>query len=173
MNLLDYILLLILVVSIITAAVKGFFYEVWMMAAAIAAIVLAVWQYRAAAAWFHWLGVPAAAHVCGFVLILVAVLIAAVLVGRLGRSALHAVGLKLPDRLLGAGLGLIRGLLLCAALVTIMVAYPFHPALVRQSHLAPGFLWGGRAFQRVMPAELEAHFQHGLATVTTSVRELP
>ncbi|TAN21087.1 MAG: hypothetical protein EPN33_13430, partial [Acidobacteria bacterium] len=61
MNLLDYILLLIVAVSIVTAAVKGFFYEIWMMAATIAAILLAAWNYEAAAKWLHWIGVPEAA----------------------------------------------------------------------------------------------------------------
>ncbi len=173
MNLLDYILLLIVAVSIVTAAVKGFFYEIWMMAAAIAAILLAAWNYEAAAKWFHWIGVPEAAHFCGFILILVVVLIAAAVIGRLIRSAMHAVGLKLPDRLLGAGLGLVRGVLLCMAVLAVMIAYPFQPALVQQSHLAPDLLWGSRALVHVVPAELATRFHKGVTTLSARVRSLP
>ncbi|MGH9488430.1 MAG: CvpA family protein [Terriglobales bacterium] len=173
MNLLDYILLLIMAVSIITAAVKGFFYEIWMMAGAIAAVLIAAWNYRAAAAWFHWTGWPEAAHFCAFVLILVIVLVVAAVLGRVGRRAVHAVGLKLPDRLLGAGLGLVRGLLLCVAVVAVLVAYPFRPGLVEGSRLAPGFLWGSRALVEVMPSELATRFHQGLTTISARVRKLP
>ncbi|TAN20710.1 MAG: hypothetical protein EPN33_14370, partial [Acidobacteria bacterium] len=61
MNGLDSFFTLIVVASIVTAAVKGFFYEIWMMAATIAAILLAAWNYEAAAKWLHWIGVPEAA----------------------------------------------------------------------------------------------------------------
>lgn len=173
MNLLDYILVLIVAVSILTAAVKGFFYEIWMMAAAIAAILLAAWNYEAAAKWFHWIGVREAAHFCGFILILVLVLVAAAVIGRLIRTAMHAVGLKLPDRLLGAGLGLVRGVLLCMAVLAVMIAYPFQPGLVRQSRLAPDLLWGSRALVHVVPAELATRFRQGVTSLSARVRSLP
>lgn len=173
MNVLDYILILIVAVSVLTAAAKGFFYEIWMMIAAIVAIGVAVWQYPAAAAWFGWIGVPEAANFCGFALILIVVLVVAAIAGRMARKAVHAVGLKLPDRLLGAGLGLVRGCLLCMAVLAFMVAYPFRPQLVQQSRLAPDLLWGSRALVQVMPAELASRFHAGLSAVTARVRSLP
>ncbi|MGH9414453.1 MAG: CvpA family protein [Terriglobales bacterium] len=173
MNLLDYILIVIVAVSIITAAMKGFFYEIWMMLAAVAAVLLAAWNYTAAAHWFRWIGVPEAAHFCGFIAVLVLVLVAAAFVGRLLRSAMRAAGLGIPDRLLGAGLGLIRGVLLCMAVLAVMIAYPFQPGLVAQSRLAPDLLWGSRALVHVVPAELASRFQQGLVSVTARVRTLP
>ncbi|MGH9475060.1 MAG: CvpA family protein [Terriglobales bacterium] len=173
MNLLDYILIVIVAVSVVTAAAKGFFYEIWMMVGALIAIGLAAWQYPAAAAWFGWLGVPEAAHFCGFILILALVLVAAAIVGRLARKAVHAIGLGLPDRLLGAGLGLLRGLLLCVAVLAVMIAYPFRPALVRHSRLAPDLLWGSRALVAVMPAALATRFHASVNSLTARVRDLP
>jgi len=168
MNLLDYALIAIVALSVLTAAMKGFVYEVWMMAATVVALGVAAWQYGAVADRLQWITLPPANEVrnfVAFVAILVGVLLLATIAGRLLRSAVRAVGLGWPDRLLGAGLGLVRGGLLCVAVVAMLTAFPLSPALVRDSSLAPGLLWGGRVLAAVMPAELAARFHSGLATI--------
>ncbi|HVA64713.1 MAG TPA: CvpA family protein [Terriglobales bacterium] len=173
MNLLDYALIAIVALSVLTAAMKGFIYEVWMMAATVVALVVAAWQYGTVAAWLDWITLPPAHEVRNFVAfagILVGVLLAATIAGRLLRSAVRAVGLGWPDRLLGAGLGLVRGGLLCVAVVALLTAFPVSPSLVQDSTLAPSLLWGGRALAAVMPAELAARFHSGLAAVSGELR---
>lgn len=174
MNLLDYALVIIVAVSVITAAVRGFVYEIWMMAAAVVALGVAVWQYATVAAWLETLGWTSltgleARNFIGFVVVLAAVLIVAMLCGRLLRRALRAVGLSLPDRLLGAGLGLVRGLLLAIAVVAMLAAYPLSPRLLHHSRFAPRLLWGGEALAHCVPAALSLRMDQGLAAVRRSL----
>ncbi|HUX67513.1 MAG TPA: CvpA family protein [Terriglobales bacterium] len=173
MNLLDYALIALVAVSVLTAAMKGFVYEVWMMAATVAALAVAAWQYGVVAGWLDWIRLPPGNEVrnfVAFVAIVAGVLLVATIVGRMLRGAVRAVGLGWPDRLLGAGLGLVRGGLLCVAVVAMLTAFPLSPGLVRDSSLAPRLLWGGRALAAVMPAELAARFHAGVARLD---EELP
>lgn len=165
MNVLDYVLLGIIAVSVLTAAAKGFVYEIWMMIAAVAAVVAAAWQFPAVAPWLNFLGDPEAQNFAAFAAVLVVVLIAAVIAGRMMRGAVRAVGLGGMDRVLGAGLGLVRGLLLAVALVAVLTAYPFRPQLLAESRLAPTLQWGSRALVVVMPGDLENHFSASLARI--------
>ena len=176
MNLLDYALVILVVLSVITAAVQGFVYEIWMMAAALVALGVAVWQYGRVAVWLEavgWTGAsgggPEARQFVGFVLVLVAVLMVAAICGRMLRRALHAVGLTLPDRLLGAGLGLLRGVVLAIAVVAMLAAYPLSPRLLNHSRFAPRLLWGGEALARCVPADLSLRMDHGIAAVRRSL----
>jgi len=164
-NALDYVLLGIVAVSVVTAATKGFVYEVWMMIAAVAAVVAAAWQFPAVAPWLNFLDNPEAQNFAAFALVLLAVLIAAMIAGRMMRGAVRAVGLGGMDRVLGAGLGLVRGLLFAVALVAVLTAYPFRPQLLAESRLAPTLQWGSRALVVVMPGDLEQNFSSGLARI--------
>lgn len=165
MNLLDIILVAIIAVSVITAASKGFVYEIWMMVAAVVALIIALWQYPTVASWLTWITISPREEIrnfVGFVLILLAGLLLGMVVGRIMRGAVRAVGLEKFDRLLGAGLGLVRGLLLAVVVVVMMTVWPFNFGLLRGSALAPGFLWGGRALAKTLPAELELRFESGI-----------
>lgn len=159
MNLLDYVLILVVAISVITAAIQGFMYEIWMMAATVVAIGVAAWQYSRAAAWFGWLGAEEARNFAGFIAVLLLVMLAAALAGRLMRRLLRAAGLGGLDRVMGAGLGLVRGVVLAIVLVFVIMAFPFSPRLMQSSRLAPDLVWGGRALAQVMPLDLASRFE--------------
>lgn len=169
---LDFVLLAVVAISVVAAAIKGFFYEVWMMVAAVVAVVVAAWQFPLLAPHLSWaLGwlTPAqsaeAANFAAFLLLLALVLIVAMIIGRLMRRALRAVGLGWPDHLLGAFLGLVRGLLLAVAAVTMMVALPFQAQAVATSRLGPDLLWGGRIMAPMLPSGLASQFQAEMLTL--------
>jgi membrane protein required for colicin V production len=164
-NLLDYALLALVALSALAAAMRGLVYELWMMAAAVAAVLAAAWEYRAAAGWLTWIGNPEARRFAAFALIVALLLAIAAAAGRMVRGAVRAVGLGWLDRLLGAGLGVARGLLLGVALVAVLTAFPVDARLVRGSRFAPDFLWAGHGLAWVMPPELSHRFQAGLAEV--------
>lgn len=176
MNLLDYVLIGVVAISVLAAAAKGFVYEMWMMAAAAVAVGVAAWQFGAVAAWLEsvpLLGSEEIRNFVAFALIVVVVLVAAAVSGRLLRGAVRAVGLGWPDRLMGAGLGLVRGALLGVALVAMLTAFPFRPSWVEDSTLAPGFLWGSKVLAAVMPDDLAERFRRGLAKVGAAGGEMP
>jgi membrane protein required for colicin V production len=164
-NALDYALLALVALSALAAAARGLVYELWMMAAAVAAVLVAAWEYRAAADWLTWIGDPEARRFAAFALIVALALAIAAAVGRMVRGAVRAVGLGWLDRLLGAGLGVARGLLLGIALVAVLTAFPVDTSLIQGSRFAPGFLWASRGLAWVMPQELSQRFDAGLAEI--------
>jgi membrane protein required for colicin V production len=159
---LDWILIGIVSISVIAAAMRGFVYEIWMMLAALAAIVLAAWEYGAVGAHLSWISSDPARSVAAFAVIVIAVLFVAAVVGRLVRGLLHTAGLGPMDRVLGAGLGFARGVALAAALVLVLTAYPVEAHWVRRSTLAPDLLWGSRALVTVMPPGMVTRFESGV-----------
>ena len=159
MNLLDWALIGLVTVSVVTAAMQGLVYEIWMMAATLAAVVVAAWKYPAVESWLHWIPSEPGRSLAAFFLILVALMLLAMAVGRLVRGMLRAVGLGWMDRLLGAGLGLARGVVLGAVAVLLLTAYPLHEGWVARSELAPAFLRVGRTLAAMAPPGLTSRLE--------------
>ena len=72
------------------------------------------------------------------------------------------VGLSGIDRFLGAILGLVKGALVVAIVLTAMAAFAPAAKWLGDSELAPYFLVGGRAAIWVAPAEMRQRFYQGL-----------
>src|SRR5277367_2186070 len=162
MSVADWIILGFLVFSVIAAAMEGFFHEAFKLAGLVVGYLLAAWQYHRLADWFAphlkspWLG-----EIAGFI-IFFAVLIVAGIAGRFARSVMKKAGLGGIDRFLGAVLGLLKGVLVVAIVLTAMTAFAPAAKWLADSELAPYFLVGGRAAIWVAPTELRARFYQGL-----------
>jgi membrane protein required for colicin V production len=163
MGIADWIILGFLVFSVIGAASEGFFHEAFRLAGLVVGYLLAAWQYRRVADWFAphlkspWLG-----EIAGFLIVFFAVLIVAGLAGRIARWAMKKAGLSTIDRILGAVLGLLRGVLVVAIVLTAMAAFAPAARWLAGSQLAPYFLVGGRAVIWLAPSELRHRFYQGL-----------
>ena len=163
MNLLDWVLLAILLLSAIPAAVKGFVYEALMMVATIFGIAAGVWYYAPVGRHFSGLtSSPVTQHFLGFCAIVLGALLVAMIVARLASNLVAAAGLRWFDRFLGAALGLARGVLVGMIVLIMMTAFPIDLPLLQHSLLAGDFLWAGEALVAVLPAELRAQFNQGL-----------
>jgi membrane protein required for colicin V production len=163
MNLADWIILAFLLLSVVGAAIAGFFYEAFKLAGLVVGYLLAAWQYQRLAAWFDpyvkspWLG-----EIAGFLIIFFAVLMVAAVAAHLARWAMRKVGLTGIDRALGAVLGLVRGTLVVAIVLTAMAAFAPAASWLQGSELAPYFLVGGRAAIWLAPSQLRQRFYQGL-----------
>ena len=163
MGVADWIILAFLVFSVVGAAIAGFFHEAFKLAGLVVGYLLAAWQYHRLANWFapylksEWFG-----EVAGFLIIFFAVLILASLAGRLARWLMKKAGLSTIDRVLGAVLGLLRGVLVVAIVLTAMAAFAPAQKWLAESQLAPYFLVGGRAAIWLAPSELRQRFYQGL-----------
>ena len=110
LSILDWVILLIIVLSVLQAIAQGFFYEFFSLAGVIVGYLLAAWEYPRVAAWYaphvnsEWVADIAAF----FTIFFVVVLLAGVL-GRIARWAVHGVGLRWFDRFLGGAFGFLRG----------------------------------------------------------------
>ena len=166
MNGADWVILLVLLVSVITAAAEGFFHALFGIAGLVLGYLLAAWQYPRLAEWFAphlkspWLG-----EIAGFLIIFLAVVILAGIAGRIARWAMKEAGLSFFDRVLGGAFGLLRGCLVVAVVLMGMAAFTPTSKWLDNSQLAPYFLVVGRAAIWLAPSDLRARFYQGLDTL--------
>jgi membrane protein required for colicin V production len=163
MTIADWIIIAFLVFSVTGAAIEGFFHEAFGLAGLAVGYLLAAWQYHRLADWFAphlkspWLG-----EIAGFLIIFFAVLLLAGIAGQIARWAMKKAGLSTLDRLLGAVLGFVRGVLVVAIVLTAVAAFAPAANWLAGSRLAPYFLVGGRAAVWIAPSELRNRFYQGL-----------
>lgn len=121
----DFAIVALVLLSTLISLVRGIVKEVLSLAAWAAAFGAAVYYANRLAAMFAgyvdsgWLR-----YVAGFVLILVAALLAATALTRLIGTVVKTSGLRPADRLLGMVFGFARGLVLAAMLTVVMSAMP-------------------------------------------------
>jgi membrane protein required for colicin V production len=163
MNPLDWLLAILLTYSVVRAALRGFFQEAFALAGLVLGFLLACWFYLAMAKQLAGLiASPPLAQLAAFLLILVAAMIAANLLGRALRKTASVVGLGFIDRLLGALFGLVRGALLGVALLLAITAFLPTGQWIQQSKTAPYFLRAAHAVSFVMPSDLKRRLFDGL-----------
>jgi membrane protein required for colicin V production len=120
-TLFDYGVLALMAASVLLGLWRGVVSEVLALAAWLVAFVAARAWAEFASGWFA--GVvtePGLRYAAGFGVVMVAVLIAFAAARLLLKLLLQAVGLGLIDRLLGAGFGVLRGLLI--VLIAVLIA---------------------------------------------------
>ncbi len=159
----DWIICLVVLLNVVTAAMQGFFSEALTIAGLVLGYIAAAWKYRALAEWFEgflkndWL-----AEILGFLIIFFAVLLLFGLAARVARWVMKESGLSGLDRFLGGLLGLAKGGLMVAVLLMGMTAFAPTSKFLDNSQLAPYFLVVGRAAIWLAPSELRARFYQGL-----------
>lgn len=163
MSVADWVILLVIVISVIQAAGEGFFHEAFGIAGLVVGYLMAAWQYRRLANWFaphvkaEWLG-----DIAGFLIIFIGVILIAGIAGRITRWLAKEAGLSFFDRFLGGILGFLRGCLMVAIILVSMAAFTPSSRWLEGSALAPYFLVIGRAAIWMAPAELRGRFYQGL-----------
>lgn len=163
MNIADWIILLVLLVSVVQAASSGFFQEIFGIAGLVFGYLIAAWQYERLANHFaayissRWLG-----EIVAFLAIFLGVMVLAGVLGKIVRWAVKEAGLSVIDRFLGGILGLVRGCLLIAIILLGMTAFTPTSRWLQNSSLSPYFLVVGRAVIWIAPTELRSQFFKGL-----------
>jgi membrane protein required for colicin V production len=162
-TLLDWLLIAIIAFSIITAIAKGFVYEALMMAATVLGVVVAMLKYpQLSGRMVDLIGSPTLRNFVAFIVILVAALLLAAILGKIGSRIIEAAGLRWFDRLLGGALGAVRGVLICIVLLIVLTAFPINLGAISRSRLAPDFLTAGETLVTLMPGNMRVPFHVGL-----------
>lgn len=173
MTALDWLICALILFSVITAAIQGFFSEALTTAGLIVGYIVAAWQYRRLAEWFEtFLKNPWLAEILGFLIIFFAILILFGIAARIARWIMKEAGLSGFDRFLGALLGLLRGGLMVAVILMGMTAFEPASKLLHESELAPYFLVVGRAAIWLAPSDLRARFYQGLGLIHQAPQKL-
>jgi membrane protein required for colicin V production len=158
----DWIILFVILLSVVQAASMGFFHEAFGIAGLVFGYLLAAWNYRGLSDRFAAYGAAWLLEIAAFLLIFLGVMLLAGVAGRISRWIMREAGLTFVDRVLGAGLGLLRGCLVVAVVLVSMAAFTPTSKWLQGSQLAPYFLVAGRAAIWVAPSELRARFYQGL-----------
>jgi membrane protein required for colicin V production len=139
-NWFDLVLVLILLWSAIAGLRAGFARVVIGLIATLVGLVLGFWFYRVVAAWFmQWVKTLIVADLLGFFMIFIGVVTIGALLAALCSRLFRWIGLSWFNHLLGGLAGFLRGALIIAALVDILVAYSPSPtpAFLENSHILP------------------------------------
>jgi membrane protein required for colicin V production len=177
-NWLDYLFIAVFALSVLQSFRRGFAREIVGMVAAIAALVLGMWFYGSVGAVIRgWAGSDRLADFLGFLTVVFGVLILGSIVGAVIRSLVRAVGLSFFDRLLGAAFGLVRGAIVCIALLMAWLAFGHAvgsktaPSLVVHSQIAPYLMEASRVVVAAAPMELKRSFHEGYDLVHAEIRK--
>jgi membrane protein required for colicin V production len=170
----DWVIIAVVILSIVSAAIQGFFREAFSMAGLVVGYLVAAWQYQRPAAWLMSLLKPEwLADVLGFLVIFFAVLILFGIAGKIAHKLMKAAGMSGFDRFLGALLGVFKGGLLVSVVLMCMTAFTPTSKMLERSELAPYFLVVGRAAIWLGPSALRARFYEGLDFLHRAPKDLP
>lgn len=165
-TLLDWLILVLLVVSIVSSFLKGFARETISLASVVVGLLLASWFFPLFGHLFGaFVKTQDIASLLGFATIFFGSILLGVMISLIVNKLLEAVHLRWFDRLLGAAFGLIRGWLIGAVLFMMLTAFPVQLDSVKNARLAPYLLAGARALALVTPNPLKAKFLEGYRKV--------
>jgi membrane protein required for colicin V production len=172
MNWLDVVLALILVASMVLSFRRGLSRTVIHLVSTVLALVLSLWFYGMAGSYLlPYVSSRSAANLAGFILVFAGVLLLGGLVSWVVGKFLKVTGLSLVDHALGAGFGMVRGILIAVALLMgIMAFYPSEkpPESVVHSRMAPYMVQAARVFAAMAPHELKEGFRKSYAQVRSA-----
>lgn len=160
---LDWLIVVIMLLSVLLAAAHGFFFEVFSLVGVVLGYVVAAWQYSRLAPWFaEYVKNQWAADAAAFFTIFIAIVLLAGAAGRIARWAMSEVGLRWFDRLLGGAFGVLRGALVVTVIVMAMASFGTGSKMLAESRFGSYFLVVGRGAVWVAPYELREKFRQGL-----------
>jgi membrane protein required for colicin V production len=166
MTVADWVILAIIVVSVITAARKGFFVECFSLAGVVLGLLLASWNYQRLVpyltGWVHTVNI---AEAIAFIAIALGTMIVAGLLGRMVRWVAKSVGLGWADRLMGAAFGFLKGCILVTLGVMAFAAFLPGNAWLGESRFASYFLTAARQTTLVTPGELSERIRDGVKLI--------
>jgi membrane protein required for colicin V production len=161
LNGLDWILIVAVGASTFFGFNAGLARVVIGFVAGIVGIVLGFWFYQTPAEWFSsYFKSDTVAAALGFLIIFVGVIIAGGILARLIAAIFRWVGLTWLDRVLGAGAGFVRGMLVAVGIMTPLLAFAPDPLpkFLQDSTLLPYTVAFGRVMVAAAPAKVREQF---------------
>ena len=161
-NPLDWCLIIIIGASILFGFRAGLVRVVIGFAAGVLGILLGFWFYQTPAAWFSgYFESATASSALGFLVVFVGTVVAGGIFARLLGAIFKWAGVGWLDRLLGAGVGFLRGMAVAVGIVTPLLAFSIGPMpkLLEESQLAPYTVAFGKVLITMAPAPIREQFE--------------
>jgi membrane protein required for colicin V production len=154
MNWVDVVIIIYLALSIISGFAQGLIRSLLSIIGLIVGILLASHFYKQLGDILTFISNRNVADIVAFIVILLAVMVIAALIGLVLRSIIKAIMLGWIDKLGGAVLGLILGALSVSAILAIIVKYT-NTSLITDSKLAAFFLDKFPLVLGLLPSEFD------------------
>lgn len=171
MNWIDVILISILALTSILGVIKGFVKQVFGLLAGIIGLILALGFYSQVSwIYFRFVSNEVLANFLGFLTVFLVVLC-------LGWVSSYCLSkfikgpLKLLNNILGGGLGLLKGILICGVVVFALLVFPISKKALKESVLSPVCLQMTRAMISLIPQELKEEFKEAYQEITRRVEK--
>lgn len=169
MVLIDWLILIVVLVSVLSAAKNGLLLEVFSLAGVLIGFVLASWNYQRLLPWLTlWVHSLPAAGALSFLVIALGVMLLAGILGRVVRWSIHSIGLGWADRFLGAIFGFVKGFVIVTIAVLVIAAFFPKATWFQRSRLAPCFLTAAHQASAAAPGNLEQRIRDGVRSLRKS-----
>jgi membrane protein required for colicin V production len=173
MTLVDWIIVAVLVLAVLAGFARGFFRSAFSLVGLVVGLSLAAWNYwRFAAVLKPLIRSIEVADAIAFVIIALAVMIVAAIIGSLLAKLFEKVGLGCLDRLAGGLFGFVQGLFF--VLVGILVTVAFFPQTVwlTEAKLPRYFFGALHVSIRVTPSQLSESVRKELQRLESESQKL-
>lgn len=161
MNWVDYMLACVIVFSMISGFMAGFARVGIGTAATFIGIFAGFWCYGIAGNYvLDYVTSRPIANLIGFILVFGGIVLLGALLARLVASLFKWIGLSWLDRLMGAGFGVVRGLLIAVAFVTVFLAFAPNPPprSITDSKVLPYVMEASNVLSLATPHEIKDAF---------------
>jgi membrane protein required for colicin V production len=156
-NWFDILLLVIIAITVVLGAIRGFLRQIIGLLAVVIGLVLAIKYYSFGAEVFAFTRNDILAQLLGFFLIFLAILCVGWVINILLAKAVRGP-FKSLNRFLGAGLGLIKGVLICGVVVFGFLVFPVNTKALEGSQLTPYCIRIAKTAYNLIPQELKDKF---------------
>jgi membrane protein required for colicin V production len=171
MNWIDVILISILALTTILGVVKGLVKQIFGLLAVIIGLILALGFYsQVSSLYLRFISNEVLAHFLGFLTIFLIVLCLG-WVSSYTLSKFIKGPLRFLNNILGGGLGLLKGILICGVVVFALLVFPISKKALKESALSPVCLQMTRAIISLIPKELKERFKEAYKEVTKRVEK--
>jgi membrane protein required for colicin V production len=170
-NWIDVILISVLALTSVLGIIKGFVKQVFGLLAVIVGLILALGFYsQVSGLYLRFVSNEVLAHLLGFLSIFLVVLclgwVSSYLLSKFIKGPL-----KLLNNILGGGLGLLKGILICGVIVFALLVFPVSKKALKESALSPICLQLTRAIISLIPQELREKFKEAYHEITRRVEK--
>ena len=161
-NPLDWCLIIIVGASVLFGFRAGLVRVVIGFAAGLLGLLLGFWFYQTPAAWFSgYFESATVASALGFLVVFGGTVLAGGMFARLLSAMFKWAGVGWLDKLAGAAVGFLRGMMVAVGIVTPLLAFAIDPMpkFLEESQLAPYAVAFGRVIVTLAPVQIREQFE--------------
>jgi len=165
-NWFDWLLAAIVFFSVLSGASEGLVRGLIGLASLVVGLAVAAAGYHglgnSLGAWIH---SPDVAYGVAFFALFILVVIVGAFISAIAAKLVKEAGIRWLDRLMGLAFGLVRGLIGCAIVIMVMLAFSLGSNALKNSQLRPVAMGSVRTMVAAMPSDLRQHFEAGLEDI--------